>query len=213
MSGHIHNSQLTTHNSPPLVLASSSPRRAEILTSLGIRFVVDASDIPEDVRPEEAPEAAVARLAAAKAAEVAGRRASEWVLAADTLVRLGDDLLGKPADDGEAASMLRRIAGREHRVYTGVLLRHGADSGRSLVEVSAVRIAPMSEQEIAWYVATGEPRDKAGAYAVQGLGSRFIERVEGSYTNVMGLPARGVYRLMREAGADPALALPAPSFP
>jgi septum formation protein len=113
---------------------------------------------------------------------------------------------------GEIA-LLRRIAGRRHRVFTGVRLRRGGQPGRGLVEVSGVRIAPMSAKEIAWYVATGEPRDKAGAYAVQGLGSRFIEGVEGSYTNVMGLPARGVYRLMTEDGADPALALLALSSP
>jgi septum formation protein len=196
-----------------LVLASSSPRRAEILTSLGVPFLVDPSHVPEEVLPGEEAAAAVSRLAADKAAEVAARRPGEWILAADTLVLLGPDLLGKPADDLEAASMLRRIAGRDHRVYTGVVLRPGNGTARAIVEISGVRISPMSEEEIAWYVSTGEPRDKAGAYAVQGQGSRFIERVEGSYTNVMGLPARGVYRLMREAGAGPALALPALSVP
>jgi len=194
-----------------LVLASSSPRRAEILTSLGVAFVIDPSHVPEEVLAGESPPAAVSRLAAMKAAEVAARHRSRWVLAADTLVSIGSNLLGKPADEAEAASMLRSIAGREHRVYTGVVLRPGNGASRDLIAESRVRIAPMSEEEIAWYVATGEPRDKAGAYAVQGLGSRFIERVEGSYTNVMGLPARGVYRLMREAGAGPSLDLPAPS--
>ena len=196
-----------------LVLASSSPRRAEILTALGVSFVIDPSHVPEDVLPGERAEVAVSRLAAAKAAEVAARRPGDWVLAADTLVLVGSELLGKPADDGEAAAMLRSIAGRDHRVYTGVVLRPGNGASRELVEESLVRISPMSRAEIAWYVATGEPRDKAGAYAVQGLGSRFIERVEGSYTNVMGLPARGVYRLMTAAGAGPGLSLPAPSAP
>lgn len=208
-----HKSQTANHKSSHLVLASSSPRRAEILTTLGIPFVVDSSSVPEEVLPGEAPEAAVARLAAAKAEEVVARRPREWILAADTLVEIDGELLGKPRHDAEAAAMLRRIAGRRHRVFTGVRLRRGQDDGRGIVEVSGVRIAAMSPDEIAWYVATGEPRDKAGAYAVQGLGSRFIEGVEGSYTNVMGLPARGVYRLMTEAGADPALARLAVSFP
>ena len=136
---------------------------------------------------------------------MAGRRPDSWVLAADTLVLLDGDILGKPGDEADAAKMLARLSGREHRVVTAVRLRRGADPGREIVEISGVRIAPLSSEEIRWYVATGEPRDKAGAYAVQGLGSRFIESVSGSYSNVMGLPARGIYRLMREAG-DPILA-------
>jgi len=153
---------------------------------------------------ETAPQAA-SRLAAEKAAEVAARRPGEWVLAADTLVALDGAILGKPRDDSDAARMLRLLSGRDHRVVTAVRLRRGPDPGRETVVWSDVRIAPLSEEEIAWYVASEEPRDKAGAYAVQGRGARFIESVAGSYTNVMGLPARAVYLLMKEAG-DPALA-------
>ncbi len=200
-------------NNTYIVLASCSPRRAEILTSLGIAFLVDPSHVPEELAPDESAREAAQRLAAAKAAEVAPRHPGSWVLAADTLVVLGGDILGKPRDDADAARMLRLLSGRRHRVVTAVRLARAGNPGEGLIEESAVDMAPLSEQELAWYVATGEPRDKAGAYAVQGLGARFIEGVEGSYSNVMGLPARGVYRLMRAAVGDLALALPAPSSP
>ena len=188
-----------------IVLASSSPRRAEILTSLGITFVVDPADVDEEVRAGDSAGSAASRLAAEKAALVSARRADAWVLAADTLVVLDTEILGKPKDDADSARMLRRISGRAHRVVTAVRLRRGSGSGAEIVDWSGVRIAPLLDSEIAWYVGTGETRDKAGAYAVQGLGARFIEAVEGSYTNVMGLPARAVYRLMPDSG-DPALA-------
>ncbi|HZT11108.1 MAG TPA: Maf family protein [Actinomycetota bacterium] len=186
------------NSSIALVLASSSPRRSEILTSLGIPFAANPADVDERLRPGESGEAAASRLASDKAALVAARHPESWVLAADTLVLLDGDILGKPRDDAEAAEMLRRLAGREHRVVTAVRLRKGADAGREAVVLSSVRISPLSPEEIRWYVATGEPRDKAGAYAVQGLGARFIESVTGSYTNVMGLPARAVYSLLKE---------------
>ena len=195
-----------------LVLASSSPRRAEILTTLGIPFEVDPANVDEDLIPGESAQTAAARLADAKALQIAQRHWQKWTLAADTLVVCDGAILGKPRNGADAGRMLRTLSGRQHRVVTGLRLRRGTDPGHGVVEESRVAIAPLSEEEIRWYVATGEPRDKAGAYAVQGLGSRFIEAVEGSYTNVMGLPARAVYRLMRDAG-DSALALLALSFP
>ena len=195
-----------------IILASSSPRRAEILTSLGIPFVVDPADAPEEIRPGESARDATSRLAAEKAAYAAARHPDSWVLAADTLVLLGQEILGKPRGDADAGRMLGLLAGREHRVVTATRLARGADAGRERIETSQVRIAALSPEEILWYVATGEPRDKAGAYAVQGLGSRFIELVSGSYTNVMGLPARSVYLLLRESG-DPSLARLALSAP
>jgi septum formation protein len=197
-------SLVTRHSS--LILASASPRRAEILQALGIPFDVRPVEIPEEPLPGETAEAAAARLAAEKAALAARRNPGAWVLAADTLVFLDGAILGKPRDDAEAGAMLRRLSGREHGVVTAVSLRRGEAPARGLAEVSRVRFAPLDEAEIAWYVATGEPRDKAGAYGLQGLGARFIEEIHGSFTNVMGLPARAVYRLLR-ASPDPALAL------
>jgi septum formation protein len=194
-----------------LILASASPRRAEILASLGIPFRILPADIPEDSLPGETAEAAASRLAADKASQVAASQPASWVLAADTLVFLDGVTLGKPRGDAEAADMLRRLAGREHRVVTALHLRRGAAPGTGLAEISRVRFAPMDKAEIRWYVATGEPRDKAGAYGVQGLGARFIEEIHGSFTNVMGLPARSVYRLLRDA-PDPSLASLALSF-
>jgi septum formation protein len=188
-----------------LILASSSPRRAEILSALGIPFRVVPASVDETIRPGESALAAASRLALEKASEVSSRHPEDWVLAADTLVFFPDGrILGKPADDREAAAMLRQLSGREHEVVTATRLRRGTDAGREALEVSAVRIASLSDAEVAWYVATGEPRDKAGAYAVQGKGARFIESISGSYSNVMGLPARAVYDLIR-AAPDPAL--------
>jgi septum formation protein len=195
------NLQSTIDNpSIPLVLASSSPRRAEILRALGIPFAIVPADIVEEIAPRESAERAASRLASEKAAAVAANRPDSWILAADTLVLRDGRILGKPRDDADAARMLRFLAGFEHRVVTAVRLARGAEPGREVVETTAVRIAPLSDEEILWYVATGEPRDKAGAYAVQGLGARFIESVNGSYTNVMGLPARAVYLLLRGSG-------------
>jgi septum formation protein len=197
LSAKVPDFQLSTLN-PQLVLASASPRRAEILRSLSIPFQVDPADVDETPLSGEAPDETASRLASAKAAAVAPRHPGAPVLAADTLVVLDDTVLGKPADDAEAARMLFRLSGREHRVVTVVCLRADTGPGTALTEWSRVRFAPLSEGEVAWYVATGEPRDKAGAYAVQGLGARFIEGIEGSFTNVMGLPARVVYRLLKE---------------
>jgi septum formation protein len=188
-----------------LVLASSSPRRAEILAALGIPFEISPADIPEILVAGETGSEAAARLAREKAAAAAVRHPGEWILAADTLVLVDSVVLGKPADEPSAREMLRLLSGREHRVVTAVHLRKGSADGTGEIEESRVRIAPMTDEEIRWYVATGEPRDKAGAYAVQGLGARFVESVDGSFSNVMGLPARTVYRLLREA-LDPDLA-------
>lgn len=201
-----HNSQLTTHD-PLLVLASASPRRAEILTSLGIPFRVRPADLEEEPLPGETAEAAASRLAAEKAASVAALEPDRWVLGADTLVFLDGLILGKPRDAEDARRMLRQLAGREHRVVTAIHLMRGGEpgGGSGHAEISRVRFAPMDESEIAWYAATGEPADKAGAYGVQGLGARFIEAIHGSFTNVMGLPARACYRLLRDA-RDPSLA-------
>jgi len=152
------------------------------------------------VRPGEDAVSAAVRLAEEKAREVAAR-AGEPVLAADTLVFAGAEIFGKPADAADAHRMLAALAGREHSVVTGAALVSGATL-RSRSVVSRVRFAPMSADEIAWYVASGEPMDKAGAYAVQGAGARFVVSIDGSASNVIGLPARAVYELLREAGLE-----------
>ncbi len=184
---------------PRLVLASASPRRAHILRSLGVRFRVVVVEVDESLRPGEAATDAAERLARAKA-EAAGDLALP-VVAADTLVVSGGRALGKPASPDEAAAMLRGLARRAHEVVTGVCVRNG---GRAVsgVERTTVRFGPMSDEEIAWYVATGEPDDKAGAYHVDGRGALFIDSVKGSPSNVAGLPVRLLLRLARRAGVD-----------
>lgn len=160
-----------------------------------------AADVDESTRDGEDPGDYVLRLAIEKAETRA--HPGELVLAADTTVVIEGELLGKPEDPGDARRMLRRIAGREHTVLTGVALFEPARGRRaSTVETSRVRMAPLTDEEIAWYVATGEPLDKAGSYAVQGLGAIFVEAVFGNYTNVVGLPVPATCRLFAELGYD-----------
>jgi len=182
---------------PDLILASGSPRRRELLEGLGVRFKVRPVDLDESPLPGEAPRDYVLRLAVEKAAAASG----ELVLAADTTVVVDGEILGKPRDDDDARRMLRLLAGREHAVLTGIAL-HSSSEKAAEVDETLVRFAPLSEAEIDWYVATGEPRDKAGAYAIQGLGSLFVDAVEGSYSNVVGLPIPRMYRLFARLGYD-----------
>ncbi len=184
-----------------LVLASRSPRRQEILARAGIPFRAVAVDVDEGALAGESAEEHVTRLARLKAA-AAPSRPEEVVLGADTIVVVGGEMLAKPSDSAEAARMLRKLSGREHRVLTGICLRRNGESCVD-VEVTRVRFAALSEREIADYVASGEPLDKAGAYAIQGLASKFIERIEGCYFNVVGLPVALVYRRLKEMGALP----------
>jgi septum formation protein len=182
---------------PILILASASPRRTAILTALGIPFRAVTPSADETLRPGETGAAAAERLARAKADAVGPQDLP--VLAADTLVVCDGAVLGKPASPEEAARMLRALSGRSHEVVTGVCLASGGTS-RSGVETTAVTFAAMDEREIAWYVATGEPLDKAGAYHVDGRGALFVSAVSGSPSNVAGLPVRLMLRLAREAG-------------
>ncbi len=187
--------------SPKLILASGSPRRRELLAGLGLAFAVRPVDLDETPLDGEDPSGYVTRLAAAKARPQTGP--DEMTLAADTIVVLDGELLGKPRHPDDAREMLGRLAGREHQVLTGVAVYDGAAERLvSGVESSKVRIAALSDEEIAWYVATGEPLDKAGSYAIQDLGALFVERVEGNYTNVVGLPLPLTYRLFRQLGSD-----------
>jgi septum formation protein len=181
-----------------LILASASPRRRELLSQLGLAFTVSAADIDETPREGEAAEAYVLRLAREKALTVAARHPGAWVLAADTTVALGPELLGKPADAEEARAMLSRLSGRTHDVYTGVALagRHT----EAFVVRTRVTFRALGPGEIAWYAGTGEPLDKAGAYAVQGKGGFLVAAVEGSPTNVIGLPLGETLALLERAG-------------
>jgi septum formation protein len=185
---------------PLLVLASASPRRARILRDLGVGFRVVVSNEDESLAPGEDGPAAVERLARAKALAVARDEALP-VLAADTEVLCDGHVLGKPADEQDAVAMLRRLSGRAHEVVTGVCVVSGGIA-RSGVERSIVRFAPMTDEEVRWYAASGEPLDKAGGYHLDGKGALFIETVEGSPSNVAGLPVRLVLRLVREAGLE-----------
>ncbi|WP_426750892.1 Maf family protein [Myxococcus sp. Y35] len=181
-----------------LVLASASPRRRELLSQLDIRFTVSAADIDETPRAGEAAPAYVERLAREKAGVVATRHPGAWVLAADTTVALGTELMGKPRDAEEAQAMLARLSGRTHDVYTGVALagRHEA----ALVVHTRVTFRALSAAEMAWYAHTGEPLDKAGAYAIQGKGGFLVAGVEGSTSNVVGLPLAETVALLERAG-------------
>jgi septum formation protein len=184
-----------------LVLASASPRRHQLLRWLGVGYEVEVPDIDERSVPGETAEAMVCRLARAKGVAVAARRPASWILAADTIVALDDTLLGKPSDGEDAARMLARLSGREHRVATGfALLAPGGAVRAAELVVTRVTFRPLDARAIQTYVASGEPVDKAGAYAVQGLGAGLIERVDGSFTNVIGLPLVEVGRALEEAG-------------
>jgi septum formation protein len=187
--------------SPPrLILASASPRRRELLAQIGIEFAVLAVEADETPRPGEAPEDYVRRVAAEKSG--LAQRASGLslpVLGADTEVVLDGEVFGKPRDFGHAREMLARLSGREHEVLSAVSLRQGGRHWQVLSR-SAVTFRLLSEAEIAAYWATGEPRGKAGAYAIQGLGAVFVERLEGSFSGVMGLPLFETAGVLKEAG-------------
>ena len=188
-----------------LILASSSPRRAEILRDAGIAFQIRAAEIDETPLPGEAADAMVLRLAEAKARAVAARIDGALhdciIVGADTTVELGGEILGKPSDSRHAREMLANLSGRTHQVLTGIfLLRLPGNATRAAVEKSAVTFAPLSEKEIDNYVTSGEPLGKAGAYAIQGLAGRHIPRIEGCYFNVVGLPLARLYELLGELG-------------
>jgi septum formation protein len=191
-----------------LILASASPRRAELLRSAGYTFDVVVADVDESIHHGESPSTYVRRLAAEKSLRVGadlGRPGAEQapplrddvvILGADTTVVVDGEILGKPRDDEEGRQMLRRLSDRKHQVLTGISLRQGAyEVGR--VDTTTVTFRPLTDEDISWYVASGEGRDKAGGYAIQGLASRFIPSIAGSYANVVGLPVTGLDELLR----------------
>jgi nucleoside triphosphate pyrophosphatase len=180
-----------------LILASGSPRRAEILGAVGWPFEVVTSGIDETLKPDEDPKAYVQRLALEKAEAVGSKRESGLILAADTTVVVDDQLLGQPEDDKDAQRMLKLLSGKWHEVLTGVaLIRIGGESNLG-IETTRVRFAALSQTEIDWYVSTGEPRGKAGAYGIQGKAALFVEEVSGDYFNIVGLPIRLVYEMIK----------------
>ncbi len=195
--------------SNPLLLGSQSPRRLEILRTVGIPVEAFGVDVDEQLLPGERPDAMSTRLARQKGAAVLyalnreGRGAAgRWVLCADTIVHIGGELMGKPRDDDDARRMLRLLSGRTHHVTTGFVI-HGADAfdAPAYAETTAVTFRALGEDEVRRYVATGEGRDKAGGYAVQGRAGAFVERIEGSYHNVVGLPIHRVVEVLLRLGA------------
>jgi septum formation protein len=182
-----------------LILASASPRRAELLAAAGFDFTVRPANVDEALRPGETPVDYVMRVARDKANRVAEdcRESGTIVLAADTVVVVGERIMGKPVDEADARSMLKALSDAVHEVHTGVAAR--SDS-RQLVEAvtTRVHILPLSDNEIAWYIGTGEPWGKAGAYGIQGRAARFIDWIEGSWSNVVGLPISTVHRVVNE---------------
>jgi septum formation protein len=196
-----HQEQALFRTLQPLVLASASPRRQRLLRSLGLVFDVVVSGVEEANAHGCGAEAAVRHWADAKARAVAHSRPEHWVLAADTIVVLGDTIFGKPVDAGEAAGMLERLSGRAHDVITAVCLMHLGAKVRRLDSIATrVRFKSLSAAEIRAYVASGEPLDKAGAYGIQGLGAYLVRSIEGSYTNVVGLPLCETIELLIEQG-------------
>jgi nucleoside triphosphate pyrophosphatase len=187
-----------------LVLASASPRRQELLRNAGIKFEVQPANINEEPHPGESPRDCAERLAREKALAVFQNQPQNFVLGADTIVVVDDMALGKPADTSDAARMLRLLSGRTHSVITGICLVSPVArdrESRTASETTLVTMSRISDDEIRDYVATGEPMDKAGAYAIQGQASRWILRIEGDYGNVVGLPVSRVYAMLREQGA------------
>lgn len=186
-----------------LVLASRSPRRAELLRAAGIGFDVLPADADEAMSAKESPEAYVERVARLKAETVWQQAPGRIILGADTAVVVDGEVLGKPADAEAAKNMLRRLSGRAHVVLTGICLvfsNAGSAQTQTRVARTVVELTPLSDTLLDWYVASGEPLDKAGAYAIQGLASRFVRRIDGSYSNVVGLPIAELYALCTEAG-------------
>jgi septum formation protein len=181
-----------------LVLASASPRRQELLRNAGITFEVRPSHIPEDPLDGEPPRACAERLAREKATEVWQARPNDYVLGADTIVLLETSVLNKPQDRDDAARMLRLLSGKQHEVITGVCLAGPGISPDVRSEVTRVFMEIVPEPDIQEYAASPEPMDKAGAYAIQGIASRWISRIEGDYFNVVGLPVGLVYRMLKE---------------
>ena len=187
-------------SSNKLILASRSPRRSELLRSLGLEFEVSPSHVDEITDPEQSPEQNATNIARDKARWVARQNPGCYVLGADTMVVLGQEIIGQPSDEEDACRILSKLAGKQHRVITGVVLITPKAEEHETSVASTVSIKSVSKNEILSYVATGEPLDKAGAYAIQGEGAFLIESWEGSYSNIVGLPLEALTDLFQQAG-------------
>ena len=186
---------------PKIILASNSPRRRELLTQIGLSFTVSPADVDESILPGESPEAYAVRVALDKARTAAVRAREGIVIAADTIVVIGDSILGKPADAKEAAGMLAMLAGKEHRVVTALAVMDAVTTKSvTRTSVTMVWFRDLTRREIDAYVATGEPMDKAGAYGIQERGALLVDRIEGCYSNVVGLPLSLLGEMLREFG-------------
>jgi septum formation protein len=187
-------------SSNKLILASRSPRRSELLHSLGLEFEVSPSKVEEITDPEQSPEKNATNIARDKARWVARQNPGSYVLGADTMVVLDQEIIGQPTDEKDACRILSKLAGKQHRVITGVVLISPEAEEYATAIVSTVSIKSVTENEIRSYVTTGEPLDKAGAYAIQGEGSFLVESWEGSYSNIVGLPLEALTDLFQQAG-------------
>jgi septum formation protein len=186
-----------------LVLASASPRRKELLEQIGLEFSVMPSSVAETTRPDETPSDLVIRLSLAKARDIAERSdiQARWIIGSDTVVVCNEQILGKPADDQDAAAMLRQLSGTSHLVVSGfAVIDRRQQTRRAEAVITKVHFRQLTEAEIARYIATGEPADKAGAYAIQGIGACFVNGIEGSYSNVVGLPLCRLTLALKELG-------------
>lgn len=185
-----------------LILASGSPRRKELLAQIGIAYMVDPSSFNEGQTKHKDPEKYVKAQALGKACDISLKYRSQWILGADTVVSIDGKILGKPKSEEEAFHMLKELSGAKHSVFTGVALVNGKEQLTKVVETK-VWFRKLSDDEIQRYIATGEPMDKAGAYGIQGKAAGFVERINGSYTNVVGLPLAQVHKLLKKARVIP----------
>lgn len=193
---------MTIDLSPQFILASASPRRQELLHSVGLKFKIIPAHVNEDYREGESPKEHVKRLALDKARAIAHKYPESLVLGADTIVVIDDMILGKPKSKSQARKMLEQLSGRAHKVFTGFTLSHTASRFiKTKVIQSAVQFKKISPEEMEWYISCDEPYDKAGGYAVQGKGASFIKSIRGSYTNVIGLPLCEVLEELKMLGA------------
>lgn len=184
-----------------IILASESPRRYSLLKQIGLDFYTIPSNVKEYIIPEETPEQYVLRIAEGKALDIASKYPESWVIAADTIVYIDNIILGKPKDMKEAEEMLNRLCGREHLVFTGISVCNlKRQKGDKRVVKTSVKMKKLSASEIQWYVNTDEPYDKAGGYAAQGIGAVMIESINGSYTNVIGLPLCELFQMLIQLG-------------